>query len=91
MSSDCWPKPGRSLRSGWVSTESMSALLLGLIRLYRLLLSPWTRGVCRHEPSCSAYARDAIERHGAGRGLVLALRRLLRCHPLGSSGYDPVP
>ncbi len=65
--------------------------VLALIRLYQRTLSPLTRGACRHVPSCSHYAHAAVERHGAIRGLALAARRLLRCHPLGSSGYDPVP
>jgi putative membrane protein insertion efficiency factor len=63
------------------------ALLLG----YQVALSPFTRGSCRHLPSCSQYAREAVVRYGAGRGLWLAFKRLARCHPLGSSGWDPVP
>jgi len=66
-------------------------IMLGLIRAYQLTLSPFLGGACRFVPSCSAYAREAIEVHGAWRGTWLALRRLSRCHPLGSSGYDPVP
>jgi hypothetical protein len=69
----------------------MRSLALGLLRLYQGLLSPLFRGSCRHVPSCSEYAREAVERHGAARGLWLALLRLTRCHPLGTSGYDPVP
>ena len=69
----------------------MRAIALVVIRAYGVLLSPYTRGACRYTPSCSVYAREAIERHGAARGFYLAMRRLLRCHPLGSSGYDPVP
>lgn len=65
--------------------------LLGLIRLYRLTLSPFARGACRHEPSCSAYAEEAIRAHGSARGSWLAARRVLRCHPWGTHGYDPVP
>ena len=61
------------------------------IRLYQLVLSPLLGQNCRFTPSCSAYAIGAIEAHGAGRGSVLALRRILRCHPWGGSGYDPVP
>ena len=66
-------------------------LLIALIRAYQLTLSPFLGGACRFQPSCSAYAREAIERHGALRGSLLAARRLAKCHPLGSSGFDPVP
>ncbi len=69
----------------------MRSPALLLLRLYQVSISPVFRGSCRHLPSCSEYAREAVERHGAMRGLWLALRRLMRCHPLGSSGYDPVP
>jgi len=69
----------------------MRSLALFLLRGYQTLLAPLFRGACRHMPSCSEYAREAIERHGAARGLWFALRRLGRCHPLGTSGYDPVP
>ena len=69
----------------------MRHMLLALIRLYQLTLSPWTRGACRHVPSCSAYAEEAIRTHGAWRGGRMAAGRLLRCHPLGTHGYDPVP
>lgn len=62
-----------------------------LIRAYQRLLSPHLAGGCRHLPSCSHYALEAIDRHGLARGLTLALKRVLRCHPLGTSGYDPVP
>ena len=67
------------------------AALLGLIRLYQLTLSPWLGNPCRYHPTCSHYAAEAIERHGAVRGVWLAVKRLARCHPWGSSGYDPVP
>jgi putative membrane protein insertion efficiency factor len=66
-------------------------LLVALIRGYQLTLSPFLGGSCRFLPTCSAYAREAIERHGAWRGSLLAARRLSKCHPLGSSGLDPVP
>ena len=69
----------------------MRAVLRSLIRLYQLLLSPHMAGACRYTPSCSAYALEAIQRLGAWRGLGLAARRVMRCHPLGSSGFDPVP
>jgi putative membrane protein insertion efficiency factor len=62
-----------------------------VIRAYQLLLSPFSGGACRFEPSCSAYAVTAVEEHGAWRGLLLAIRRVARCHPLGRAGFDPVP
>ena len=61
------------------------------VRAYRLIFSPWVGHNCRFQPTCSAYALEALERHGAIKGAWLTLRRLSRCHPLGSSGYDPVP
>jgi putative membrane protein insertion efficiency factor len=61
------------------------------IRGYRLLFSPWVGYGCRFQPTCSAYALEALERHGALRGALLAARRILRCHPLGGSGIDNVP
>lgn len=66
------------------------ALLL-LVEAYRVTLSPLLGGHCRFTPSCSAYAEEAFRRHGAGRGMALALARVLRCHPFRSGGYDPVP
>ena len=69
----------------------MSAVLRGLIRAYQLLVSPLLLPSCRYLPSCSEYAAEAIRAHGATYGAWLALRRLLRCHPWGGSGWDPVP
>lgn len=69
----------------------MRAFLIVLIRAYQLLAPGLVRGACRHVPSCSEYAREAIARHGALRGTALALRRVGRCHPLGTAGADPVP
>lgn len=65
--------------------------LAALVRAYQLVLSPRLASSCRFEPSCSAYAHEALLIHGAGRGGWLALRRLLRCHPFSTAGYDPVP
>jgi len=62
-----------------------------LIRGYRYSLSPFLGASCRFHPSCSAYALEAIERHGALRGVWIAVRRLIRCHPWNPGGYDPVP
>lgn len=64
---------------------------IGLLRLYRRIVSPWSRGACRYWPSCSAYAEEALERHGLARGAYLATMRVLKCHPLGGHGVDPVP
>jgi uncharacterized protein len=67
------------------------AALSTVLRGYQLLISPVLPPACRFSPTCSEYAVEAVERHGAGRGALLALRRLARCHPWGGSGYDPVP
>jgi len=69
----------------------MRYALIGLLKLYRLLISPLYGNVCRYYPSCSAYALRAVEVHGAVKGSWLAGRRLLRCHPWTPGGYDPVP
>ena len=61
------------------------------VRAYRLIFSPWVGVNCRYQPTCSAYALEALEKHGALKGGWLTLRRLGRCHPFGSDGYDPVP
>ena len=69
----------------------MNLALIFLIRAYRWLLSPLLGPACRFEPSCSAYAEEALRRHGAARGSWLAIKRLGRCHPLCRGGIDPVP
>jgi putative membrane protein insertion efficiency factor len=69
----------------------ITRVLLTGIRFYQVVVSPRLGNVCRYEPSCSHYAYEAIERHGALRGIGLSLRRLGRCRPLGGRGYDPVP
>jgi uncharacterized protein len=65
--------------------------LVALVQGYRLLLSPWLGSSCRFEPTCSAYALQALQRHGALAGTYLTLRRLGRCHPWCEGGCDPVP
>ncbi len=69
----------------------MQALIVGLIRLYQWILSPFLGSNCRYHPTCSHYAVEAVRRHGAVRGLWLAIRRVGRCHPWHEGGYDPVP
>ena len=69
----------------------LSYLLLLLVYLYREYICPMTPPSCRFVPTCSEYAIEAIKKHGPFKGLYLAVRRILRCHPWGGSGYDPVP
>lgn len=69
----------------------MKAILLALIDAYRLLLSPFFGTQCRFYPTCSSYAREAIEVHGSLRGSWLAVKRILKCHPWHPGGVDPVP
>ncbi|MBU0619441.1 MAG: membrane protein insertion efficiency factor YidD [Pseudomonadota bacterium] len=69
----------------------MRTLLIGLVRLYQVAISPWLPPSCRYTPTCSAYAIEALQRHGPVRGGWLALKRLLRCHPFHEGGFDPVP
>ncbi|MDD2881626.1 MAG: membrane protein insertion efficiency factor YidD [Rhodoferax sp.] len=69
----------------------MTRLLMGVVRAYRLLLSPSLGSSCRFEPTCSVYALQALERFGAAKGSYLALARIGRCHPWCAGGLDPVP
>jgi uncharacterized protein len=69
----------------------LARVLTAVIRFYRRAISPLTPPSCRYLPTCSAYALEAIELHGAGRGSWLAVRRILRCHPFARGGFDPVP
>ena len=73
-------------------SSMIQALALGAIRFYQKALSPYiAMGLCRHEPTCSRYTYEAIDRYGTIKGIGLGVRRLVRCRPGGSSGYDPVP
>ena len=69
----------------------MKRLTLGAIRVYQRVLSPYTGGMCRYEPTCSQYSYEAIQRHGVFKGMWLATKRLSRCVPWGGKGYNPVP
>jgi hypothetical protein len=74
-----------------MSAELPRRVLIALVKAYRLVLSPWLGNACRFEPTCSVYAIEALDRHGALAGSYLAGRRLLRCHPWCNGGCDPVP
>ena len=76
----------RAATSAWASQ-----VLAAPIRFYRYFLSPWLGSACRFEPTCSLYALEALDHHGAARGSYLVARRLLRCHPGCAGGPDPVP
>ncbi|MBQ8968283.1 MAG: membrane protein insertion efficiency factor YidD [Bacteroidaceae bacterium] len=69
----------------------LSSLLIAPIRMYQRFISPLTPPACRFTPTCSQYAIEALQKHGPFYGTYLAIRRILRCHPWGGSGYDPVP
>ena len=78
-------------RPATAAKRAAAALLIGAVRAYQLALSPYIGNRCRHQPSCSAYAIEALQRFGPFAGGWLALRRIGRCHPWGTCGYDPVP
>lgn len=65
-------------------------ILIGIINIYQKIPGPW-HGYCKHIPTCSQYAKLAIKEHGATKGLFLGIKRILRCNPFGTYGYDPVP
>ena len=69
----------------------MRMVLISLVRGYRVAISPLFPASCRYYPTCSAYAIEALEKHGSMKGLSLTTRRILRCHPFRPGGYDPVP
>lgn len=71
--------------------QTAQAALLLVVRAYRVVLGPLLPASCRYTPSCSQYAIDALTRHGPWRGTLLAVKRILRCHPFHRGGYDPVP
>jgi len=82
----------RILRLTWYILERIPiAIMVLFIQAYRFIISPLLGATCRFEPTCSAYAIEAFERHGFFRGLWLSIRRIGRCHPYHPGGYDPVP
>jgi len=70
---------------------SARRIAIAILDVYKRCISPWLPAACRFEPTCSQYAREAFELHGARRGTLLTLRRLLRCQPFSRGGFDPVP
>ena len=72
-------------------SEFLATILILPIRFYQKFISPLTPPSCRFTPTCSQYAIEALRKHGPFKGMYLAIRRILRCHPWGGSGYDPVP
>ncbi len=72
-------------------SKALAWPLIQLVRFYRFAVSPWLGANCRFDPTCSNYAIEALQVHGVLTGTWLAVRRIARCHPWGSSGYDPVP
>ena len=72
-------------------SRTLAKLLVFAVHAYRVTLGPLLGGACRFSPSCSSYAIEALERHGALEGSALGVRRILRCHPFCAGGYDPVP
>lgn len=84
-----WTNWWRSFRASLGLSLKRSALLL--LKVYRTFLSPWLAPACRFQPSCSAYAEEAMRLHPPARALWLTVRRLAKCHPLGPYGFDPVP
>ena len=80
------------MRNLWhLISRALVLILLLPIRFYQVAITPYTPPSCRFTPTCSEYARQALIKHGPFKGLYLASRRILRCHPGGGSGYDPVP
>jgi uncharacterized protein len=86
-----WPDPMPALPSANAWVLLPRRVLMTFVRGYRLFLSPWLGSACRFTPTCSAYALEALDVHGAGKGSYLTLRRIGRCHPWCAGGHDPVP
>ena len=85
-------RPSRSTSTAELEPSGAAArALIALVRAYRLVIAPVLPATCRFTPSCSAFAAEALARHGAARGSIIATRRLARCHPWHLGGYDPVP
>ena len=71
--------------------RTIISILIGVIKSYQVMVSPFLKGSCRHIPTCSQYAIDSIKQLGPIKGIYVSTKRLLRCNPYGTSGYDPAP
>lgn len=92
LSSSALPDPhNREAVEDLLAPARAARAALALIRVYKLVVSPWFPGACRFVPSCADYTAEAIARYGLVRGVLLGVRRLSRCHPFGGHGHDPVP
>ena len=74
-----------------IFTKSITLIIVGVIKFYQIVVSPVMGSSCRHYPTCSQYTIESLKTHGVVRGLYLSVRRIWRCRPGGSHGYDPVP
>ena len=74
-----------------IFTKSITLIIVGIIKFYQIIVSPVIGPSCRHYPTCSQYSIESLKTHGVLRGLYLSVRRIWRCRPGGSHGYDPVP
>ena len=72
-------------------SKIFSALIIGLVKIYQYTISPYLMPSCRYTPSCSVYMTEAVKKHGPMKGGFLGVKRILRCHPWGGHGHDPVP
>ena len=87
---DCWSRQVDHRLKSVPRENAMRVILISLLKFYQAVISPWLPPSCRFVPTCSEYAREAIERHGALRGTGMAVWRLLRCQPFSQGGHDPV-
>ncbi len=85
------PVANSKAKAANIRLGSLAKTLLFVITLYRKLLSPYMVSRCRYLPTCSEYAAEAIVKYGAVQGMVMGLKRILKCHPFGGHGHDPVP
>lgn len=91
MNSDRPSPPSARTWRGSLPARALNGLFLGLVKIYRVGISPYLPQTCRYTPTCSAYATEALRKYGPLKGGWLALKRIASCHPWGGHGHDPVP